>query len=527
MQRRSFLQGTTASLLAASAPALAQPARARTLRFVPQANLTILDPIITTASVTTAHGYCVFDTLYGVDAQLRPQPQMAEGTEVSDDGLTYSIRLRDGLKFHDGEPVRGSDCATSLRRWSQRDSFGQALAAAVGAWEAPDDRTVRIRLRRPFPHLLRAIAKPHSSPAFMMPERLAKTDVATQITEMVGSGPFRFVADEYLSGSRVVYARFDGYQPRSEPASWSAGGKQVHFDRLEWVVIPDSATAAASLKTGEIDWWEAALSDLVPSLSQTRGVVVTSLDPFGLILGLRFNHVTPPFDNVKLRQAILSAVTQDDYLQATSGGDPKTYRQCLAMFPCGLPGVTELGSEMMRQPPDLARARAAVAASGYRGEKVVILNPTDNQYIIPLGEITADLLRKLGMNVELQTMDWGTVTQRRTSREPVERGGWSIFHTTWPGSSVTNPAENLYIRGAGANGWFGWHANPELEEQTTAWLNAGDAQHAQLLLDDIQRSAFRSVPIVPLGQLFPPTAYRGLRDILPASAPFFWNVRRA
>jgi peptide/nickel transport system substrate-binding protein len=525
--RRTLLQASGAALLPLSMPALAQNSRAKTLRFVPQSNLTVLDPIVTTASVTTTHGYCVFDTLYGVDEKLRPLPQMAEGSRLSEDGRVQEITLRPGLMFHDGTPVLARDCAASLQRWAQRDSFGQALAAAVEAWEVPDDRTIRIRLKRPFPQLLRAIAKPHSSAAFMMPERLAKTSPSTPITEMVGSGPFRFLADEYVSGSRTVYARFDGYKPRDEAASWSAGGKRANFDRIEWVVMPDAATASAALQSGEVDWVEQVIGDLVPQLRRQRSLTVRSLDPFGLILGMRFNHATAPFNNPALRQAVLSAVTQEDYLQITSGGDSASFRQCLAMFPCGLPGVEEVGGTVMRQPPDLAKARAAVAASGYKGEKVVMLSPSDNPYIAPLGDVSADLLKRLGLNVELQVMDWGTVVQRRTSREPVEKGGWSIFHTTWPGSSVTNPAENLYIRGAGAQGWFGWHDSPEMERLTQEWLAEADPAKADALLSDVQRSAFNTVPVVPLGQMFPNTAYRSeLKDILTASAPFFWNLRR-
>jgi peptide/nickel transport system substrate-binding protein len=527
MDRRRFLT-TAASAAAMPRPALAQGSAARTLRFVPETNLTILDPIVTTAAVTTTHGYCVFDTLFGVDEQLRPQPQMAAGAHASDDGTTYDIVLRDDLRFHDGTPVLARDCVASLRRWSARDSFGQALAAAVDAWETPDDATIRARLKRPFPQFLRALGKPHSSPAFIMPERIASTSPTTPVTEMVGSGPYRWVADEFVAGSRMVYARFDGYAPRAEPASWSAGGKRAHFDRVVWTVMPDAGTAVSALQAGEVDWVESVAGDLLPVLERNRDLTLRHLDPYGLILGLRFNHLTPPFNNEALRKAVLSAVAQDDYLQAVTGGRPGSFRQCLAMFPCGLPGVKELGAEAMRQPPDLAKAKAAVAAAGYGGEKVVLLAAADHPVVGPVGEVTADLLGKLGFNLDVRVMDWGTVVQRRTSREPVERGGWSIFHTTWPGSSVTNPAENLYIRGAGEKGWFGWHDSPEMERLTGEWLAAAQQERQDAILDDIQRSALRTVPVVPLGQMFPTSAHRsGLKDILTASAPYFWNVRRA
>ena len=528
MMRRRTLLGSSAAtaMLPLMAPRLSRAADARVLRFVPQANLSTLDPVWTTAAVTITHGYCVFDTLYGVDGRMQPQPQMAEGAETSADGLTWLIRLRDGLRFHDGEPVRAQDCAASLARWSQRDTYGQTLGAAVEAFEAADDRTIRIRLKRPFRRLLDAIGKPHSSPAFMMPERLAKTDPNKPVTEMVGSGPYRFLADEYVSGSRAVYARFEGYQPRQGAPDWTSGGKVAKLDRLEWIVMPDPATAAAALQAGEIDWWEQVLPDLAPLLARSRDITLQRQDPYGFISFARFNHLQPPFDNPALRRAVLSAVRQQDYMRAIQGDDTDTWKECLAMFPCGLPEVTEGWSKAM--PADLEAARAAVKAAGYKGETVVILNPSDYPSISPHGQLTAALLRQLGMTVDLQEMDWGSVLQRRLSRAPVGQGGWSIYHTNWPSVSIANPAMNATIRGQGEKGWTGWYASPEMERLTGEWLDAATPEASQKLMDQIQQLAFTDVPSLPLGQYFSRMAYRkSVSGVLQGSAAFFWNVQKA
>jgi peptide/nickel transport system substrate-binding protein len=528
MRRRTLLTGSGAALLPLAAPRVSRAADARVLRFVPQANLSTLDPVFTTAAVTVTHGYCVFDTLYGVDTQMRPQPQMAEGAEVSADGLTWLIRLREGLRFHDREPVRAQDCAASLARWSQRDTFGQTLGAAVEAFEAADDRTIRIRLKRPFRRLLDAIGKPHSSPAFMMPERLAKTDATKAITEMVGSGPFRFLADEYVSGGRAVYARFDGYKPRDGASDWTSGGKQVNIERLEWLVMPDPATAAAALQSGEIDWWEQVLPDLMPLIQRHRDITVQRQDPFGFISLARFNHLQPPFNNPALRRAVLSAIRQEDYMRAIMGDDATQWRECLAMAPCGLPEVTAPWNQAMPQPTNLDAARAAVKAAGYKGETVVIINPTDYASIGPHGQLTAELLRKLGMKVDLQEMDWGSVLQRRFSKAPPEQGGWNIYHTNWPSVSIANPAMNATIRGQGEKGWTGWYASAEMERLTVEWLDAATPAESQTLMDAIQREAFETVPILPLGQYFSNMAYRkSVSGVLSASAAMFWNVRKA
>lgn len=284
-----------------------RPARARTndprvLRYVPQANLTVLDPIWTTAQVTLAHGFHVFDTLYGTDDMQRIRPQMAEGDRVSDDGRTWTISLRDGLKWHDGTPVLARDCAVSLERWSKRNIFGQLLAGSVERWDAADDRAIRVTLTRPFPRFREALATVSGTPAFMMPERLARTDAFRQVTEMVGSGPYRFLADEFDSGNRVAYARFEGYRPRAETAEGSAGGKIARFERVEWKVIADSATSAAALQAGEVDWWDQVNPDLIPLLRRSRGIVVAINDPAGAVGTLRFNCLQPPFDNVGIRQ---------------------------------------------------------------------------------------------------------------------------------------------------------------------------------------------------------------------------------
>ena len=528
MQRRSLLKAAAAAPAASlSGPAIGQDMRARTLRMVPQANLTSLDPVWTTAGVTENHGWTIFDTLYGLTDDLQVRPQMAEGHQVSDDKRAWTIRLREGLRFHDGEPVLARDCAASLARWARRDTFGQSLGAVVETFEAVDDRTLRIRLKSPFPLLLEALAKPFANASFIMPERLAKTDPFQQVTEMVGSGPYRFVANEYISGSRVVYARNERYVPRGEPPSRTAGGKVAHFDRVEWTIIPDSATASAALQSGEIDWWEQVNPDLIPVLRRTRGVTIEITNTLGYIGFSRFNHLHPPFDNPAIRRAVLHAINQEDYVRAVTGNDPEAWRTCHSMWPCGTPYGTTAGSDALAGPRDPERVRRMLREAGYKGEKVVIINPTDFPTIGPFGQILADALRRCGMTVELQEMDWGSLVQRRVSKEPVEKGGWSIFHTWWPGISIINPAVNAPIRGAGERGWFGWYKNDRVEALTADWLQAEGEAEQKRLAEAIQQESWQNVPFLPLGQFFIRTAHRGLTGVLKGTSPYPWNVRRA
>jgi peptide/nickel transport system substrate-binding protein len=526
MNRRSFLRAGTAGVLATALPrfSIAQPANSRVLRFVPQANLTVLDPIFTTAAVTANHAWMVYDTLFGVNAAQQARPQMAEGYTVSDDGRTYLIRLREGLKWHDGEPVRAQDCAPSLARWSARDTFGQTVAKAVDNWGVADDRTIRITLRKPFALLIDALAAPNGN-CFMMPERLAKTDPFKAITEAVGSGPFRFLKDEFVAGSSAAWEKNDSYVPRQEPAEWTSGGKLANFQRIEWKIIPDAATASAALQSGEVDWYEQAQADLVPLLKRNADIVIAPSNPQGYIGGLRFNHLHPPFNDVRLRRAVLTAVNQEDYMRAIMGDDHASWRICRSQYPCGTTYGVE--TDLPVQKGDLEAARKMVKEAGYSGQKAVIINPTDFPTIGPLGDITYDMLKKIGINAELQATDWGSVVQRRASKEPVEKGGWSIFHTWFTGGFILNPVVTAPYRGAGATAWFGWYDNPKIEQMTQDWLDAEDEDTRKKVAMAIQVENYTQVPTVNLGQFQIPTAYRkSLAGKLEATGPLFWNVRR-
>jgi peptide/nickel transport system substrate-binding protein len=505
--------------------AIAAPERSRVLRIVPQAGLTSLDPIWTTALVSANHGYNVYDTLFAQDSKLRSQPQMAEGYTVSDDGRTWLIRLREGLIFHDGEPARAQDCAPSLARWAKRDTYGLTLDKYVDSYGVADDRTIEITLKGPFPLLIDALGKSFTSVPFMMPERFAKTDPFKQVTEAIGSGPYRFLKDEYVSGAFIAYAKFDGYVPRQEPPDWSTGGKVAHMERVEWRFIPDACTAAAALQNGEVDWWEQVQADLVPLLKKSPNVKLGISDPTGNIGYMRLNHLQAPFNNVKLRRAVLKAVNQDDYLTAVTGGDPQLYRQCRSVFPCGTPYATEPDGALYKG--DIEGAKADIAASGYAGERIVIINPTDFASIAPFGDVTYDLFRKLGLNVEIAETDWGTVVQRRTNRESVDKGGWSVFHTWWTGSSTANPAVSAPLRGQGSTGWFGWYENAKIETLTTQWLQTNNDPERLRLTNAIQDEALDTVPSVPLGEFFIRSAYRSdLVGLLAGTATYSWNVRR-
>jgi peptide/nickel transport system substrate-binding protein len=525
MTRREFAAGA-AALAAHGFGARAEDAT-KTLRFIAQADLRVLDPIWTTAYITRNHGYMVFDTLFALDAKFKPHPQMVGDYNISPDKLLYSFTLRDGLKFHDGQPVRGVDCVASLKRWMARDALGQTLATVIEEMTGADGRDFTIRLKEPFPLLIEGIAKVSSLAPFIMPERLAKTDPFQQVTEMVGSGPFKFVKEEFQPGHRVVYVKNADYVPRSEAPSWASGGKVVKVDRVEWLYMPDAMTKVAALVNGEADWWENPPTDVWPVLAASSDITLSQTDPLGSTRCLRFNHLHPPFNNAKMRQAILTVVDQADIMTADVG-DPQYWKVCPSFFTCGTPMASDAGSTALTGKRDFDKARKLIAEAGYKGEKIVVLDAVDQPLIHAEALVAADLLKRLGLNVEVAASDWGTLVTRRASKKPIEEGGWSIFTTGWVGADTLDPSLNVMLRANGEGAWFGWPTDDGLEGLRTEWLKASDSETRQEIASKIQERAFEVVPYIPTGFWTPKTAYRkNLKGIVAGPAFFMWSAEKA
>lgn len=528
VQRRDFIKTVLMGSASLSAPRVVRAESTRVLRFVPQADVAVIDPIINTAYVTRNHAYLVFDTLYGMDANNEFQPQMVEGHTIENDGTLWKLTLRPGLRFHDNEPVLARDVIASLQRWGKRDTFGQTLLAAVAEMTAPTDNVVAIRLHHPFPLLPAALGKVQPSMPAIMPERLAQTPPDHAVSELIGSGPYRFVASERVPGSRVVYQRFDGYRPRPDgTTSFTTGPKVTHFDRVEWTVIPDPATAAAALQTGEVDWWEQPTVDLQPMLQQHGGITIDLVERAGQIGDFRPNHLNRPFSNPAFRRAILGAVWQADFMMAVVGTDPKLWHDGVGVFCPGTPFANDAGIDVITAKRDPARIRAAIEASGYNGERVVFLAASDNANLNALCQVGGDMLHKAGVNVDYQTLDWGTVQKRRTSKEPLDKGGWSCFIALGSGLDYMNPVTSLPLVSSGQDAWFGWPKSDRIEQLRADWMKAPDFNAQYGICREIQQQVWQDVPYIPLGQCFQSTAYRADLTGVLTGFPLFYGVRRS
>jgi peptide/nickel transport system substrate-binding protein len=521
---------TRRTALGAGAALLARPAFAqrrddpRTLRVKLFGDLRSLDPFISPEYMARNHGYMVYDTLFALDSRLRPRPQMVDEHSVSADGLTWDFRLREGLRFHDGAPVTSEDVVASLRRWAIRDGHGAQMLAEGNRLEALDPRRFRLVLARPWGLVLDALAKPSGLPAFIMPARVAATQISTPITDPTGSGPYMLRREDWRLGDRTTYRRNPDYVPRAEEPDGLAGAKRARIEQVEWVFLPDATTALNALQTGELDIFEELPPDLFPVVARNRNLRLAPQDSTGVQPIFRMNHAVPPFDNAALRRAMLMLVDPAEMMPAYMP-DAERWRDCRSFFPCASPVHTSEGWPER----NLDRARDAVRAAGYDGTPVVVLDATDSTISSTFARVAADRLRRVGMNVDLQAMDWATLVTRRLSKNPVAQGGWSLFVSAPAAVDLMDPVSHIALRAAGARTALpGWPDDAELERLRDAYAVATDEAERKRLAAATQARALEVVPYVPIGMM---SLVRGhaarLSGVLDAAIPVYWNIAKS
>lgn len=524
MRLQSFMTGALAATIllggayAASAEAV--------LRLRMNGDINSVDPIATTNFTIRNSAYLIYDTLFALDADYQVQPQMAEGYTLSEDKLTYTITLRDGLKFHDGSSVTAEDCVASLKRWGKVDGLGKILFSKAESLAAIDDKTIVLKMKEAWGQVLPALGKISSNVPFIMPARLAANEPSAPVTEPIGSGPYKMVTSEWVPGSLTVYQKFEDYKPRAEPASMAAGGKVAKFDRIEVKYIPDSAQAVDALLNGEIDWIEDVGADLIPLFDDSDTARIVTNPQAGNSLQLVVNHLNPPFDNPKIRQALQQGLEQAPFMQAIFGEQTQLYQVCPAIFFCGSPYESTVNSErfMHRDP---AKAKALLKEAGYDGTPVFLPHVTDIPFHDHAYSVLKPMLEEAGFTVNEQMTDWASVSTRRASKEPVDKGGWNLFFTGWGFVDQSNPMTNVYVAGQGQNGWFGWADSRELRDLRSKFAEASDEAERKALAEEMQKVAYDLVPMVPLGQAsLAQGIAANLEGFIDSPVPFFWNVGR-
>jgi peptide/nickel transport system substrate-binding protein len=507
----------------AVAPAWAET----TLNVAASADLVTLDPTGTASTNVYTHGFLVYDTLFAPDENLQIHKQMVGEEAVSADKLTYTLTLRPGLLFHDGSPVTTRDVIASLQRWMRLDIVGRTMAVDVQAMTATDAQTFTIVLKRPFP-VEQALANSGSGLPIILRESEASAGPFTRNTKVIGSGPFRFVADEWVPGDRAVYTRFGGYVPRDEPPSGLAGGKVVKVDRVVFHVIPDAATKSGALQTGEVDFIDQVQFDQAEVLAKQPGITVAMLTKIYNPFFIRPNALYPPFDNVKARQALALAVNRQEYMQVAFVR-PEWGQPCLSFFVCGSPNGTTAGSEPFAH-PDLARARELLKESGYKGEPVVLLSSHETLFVGMATDYAAQNLREIGLNIDQVESDWGTFMARRNSKKAPDGGGWNLFLTSVSGSGVYSPLSNsIADTTCGGNNFAGWACDETAASLRDRYIHEPDEDKRRALLDQFDRRLWEVMPTVILGQRAQLYAWRNnLSGFVhsPSLVPVFWGVEK-
>lgn len=529
--RRGALQTGIAAAAVVGAPSIvrgqAKPSPARTVRAVFHGDIPTYDPIWTTANMTAYHGGMVYDTLFGIDAQQRPQPQMVSKWGVSDDKLTYTFELRDGLKWHDGTPVTTADVVPSLKRWAVRDGGGQHMMLRVKDIAAKDAKTFTIQLKERYGLVLDVLAKTSTPVCFMMRKKEAETDPMQKITEVVGSGPFKLNLDETKPGTQYVYDRNPDYVPRGEPPVGIAGGKKVNLDRVIFVNMPDAQTAVAALQAGEIDFYEVPPTDLLPQLESDKNIKIEVLNALGNVGQVRPNFLHPPFNNEKARQALLYLVKQSDHMKA-SFGDSKYARTCSSFFGMGTPMENDANTDWFKGGQNIAKAKELFKEAGYDGRPVVLMQATNIAIMSNASQLLAQELRQAGINVKLEAMDWSNVVQRRANKAPPDQGGWNLFITWSGGNAIGNPIILSAHAATGDTAWFGWPKDALHEELRTKWALAETLEERKKIARDIQANAWKFVPQLYYGQWVQPAAMRtSIKGVLPVAEIIpWWNVTK-
>ena len=529
MSPSALIKRTAAALMAAGAMSLASPvaAQSNVLRVVPHSNLAVLDPIWTTAYMSRNHGYMIYDTLFGTDENGKIKPQMVDTWSISQDNRLYTFKLRKGLEFHDGKPVTGDDVIASLQRWGKRDAMGSALMQFVSRMDSPAPDTFRIFLGEACGFVLDALSKPSSNVPFIMPKRIADTDAFKQIEEHIGSGPYTFKADEFKPGDKAVYLKNTKYVPRSEPPSGTTGGKRVYVDRVEWnLALRDSQAQVNALKKGEVDILEQLPFDFYETVRKDADLQVPKYANYGLQYMARFNHLNKPFDNPKVRQAVIAAFNQEAFLRAQVGVK-ELYKPCGSMFMCGTPYGSIAGSDIQMK-SNMKKAQDLLKASGYDGTPIVIMKPTDLASIQKLPDVAAQLMRQAGFKVDLQAMDWQTLVGRAAKKDPIDKGGWHMFLTAWQAFDMWNPIANPTTDSRGEKStWFGWASDDKLAELRNQFMRATDEAEKKKIAELMHARMYEIGTHAILGEYQQPmAATKNVSGFFITNGNLYWNLKK-
>lgn len=499
-------------------------AKADTLRVIADADLKTIDPIVTTSGTTLIHSYIIYDKLFEFDETGTPRPALADKVDISADKKSFTITIREGLKFSDGSPITTDDVIQSLKRWESRDQTGQMLGARTKDMVKVNNLTFQIDLSEPF-DVPSALAGITGNPAFIMPKRIASLPPTDSLTDTTGSGPYKFDYSSWKPGQTRVYTKNPYYVPRNDQPSFYAGRKEATFDQLEFSYVPDANTAMAAMLTGKNDIWLSPPMDTALAFRDNPKLVVKKGDTVQSLIVL--NHVVPPFNNIKAREALTYLIDQKE-LNSITVGDQQFWSTCYAFLTCQGTYGDESVYTGHRGPADYEKAKTLFAEAGYDGTPIVIFDATDVPEFHARTLYLAQQLRKIDVNVDVQSMDWSTLTSRRTSKEPASEGGWNMFPNYMEAQPASSPLTHLMLATSCEKAWFGWPCDEKIEELRAAFASAVDENQKEKIASELQARASSYLPFIMTGEYSSAIVYQADIEGFNSQAPIahFWNIVR-
>ena len=465
-----------------------------------------MDPMISTADLVGTITQHIFETLFTFDKSWKVTPLLAEAMPtISADGKTYTIPLRPGVKFHDGSDLTADDVVASLKRWTKLASRGKQTAGFIDSIEASGPATVVIKLKQPYAPLLSLLAF-NNSAAIILPAK--KQD--EPLKEFIGTGPYMLKerkADQYIQ-----LVRFDGYKPREGEADGYGGARRPLLDEVRFVPVPDANTRVESAVSGQYDYVDAIPVESFDRLKQSKASQPVMLKPFGYPVFV-FNTAEGATKNLEVRKAIRTALSMEDML-AAAFGSKEFYALDGNIYPAGFVWSSDAGVAGNYNVADPDKAKAAAKAAGYKGEPIRILTSRQYEFHYKMAQVAAEYLKLAGFTVDLQVVDWATLTQRRT-----DKGLWDIYITHSP--FLPEPA----LIGSLSTSAPGWWDTPARKAAVEAFTTEADPAKRPALWAAVQKVIYDEVPFIKIGDFNALSAQSAkLTGVVPAPWPYFWNV---
>ncbi|MBI4011195.1 MAG: ABC transporter substrate-binding protein [Candidatus Rokubacteria bacterium] len=511
--RRTPLVLTLLAVALAAAPAAEAQKKGGVVRIGNLGEPPTLDAHWTTATLSEVLTNHLYEGLYALDEGYRPIPMLAEGMPaVSPDGLTYTIRLRRGIKFHNGKEMTSDDVVASLKRWGQQSQYGRALFAVVTDVRGVDPYTVEMRLKQKSAAVLVALAAPNNFGAIYPKEIAEKFKPQEKVTEFVGTGPFKLA--EWKPDQYIRMVRFDDYKSRSEPASGYGGGKTVSVDEIRWIPVPDVATRVAQIETGELDFADDLNIDAYDRLVRSANARPLVAKPYYWLVAV-LNKKEGLMTNQKLRQAWQAAIDIEPIMKAVAGGRPEFYR-----MDAGLAFVENAAWHVKAEgwgwnERNREKAKRLLKEAGYKGEPIRFVTTQEYKWMYDFALVSKQQLEDVGFNIDLQVVDWATLVKRRNNPKEYEA------FTTGTGNIFEPTAFTIL-----SCTWPGWTCDEEIQRLNAELTRETDYKKRYALWTEMHKVFYERVPSIRYGDLHGLRAaskkLKGLNE--KTERPRFYNV---